>query len=58
MESGRAIVDPVESFTNVSACLRSYQFLHLNINFTCSDLREAKQGMKKQLRLAMLDRWL
>jgi len=39
MESGRAIVDPVESFTNVSACLR-----------------EAKQGMKKQLRLAMLDR--
>merc|ERR1712013_465416 len=39
MESGRAIVDPVESFTNVSDCLR-----------------EAKQGMKKQLRLAMLDR--
>ena len=34
MESGRAIVDPVESFTNVSACLRSYPFLHLDINVT------------------------
>ena len=58
MESGRAIVDPVESFTNVSACLRLFQFLQLDINFTFSDPREAKQGMKKQLRLAMLDRWL
>ena len=38
MESGRAIVDPVESFTNVSACLRSCQFLHLDINVTCGDL--------------------
>ena len=38
MESGRAIVDPVESFTNVSACLRLYQFLLLHINVTCSDL--------------------
>ena len=37
MESGRAIVDPVESFTNVSACLRLYQFLHLDVNVTCSD---------------------
>ena len=38
MESGRAIVDPVESFTNVSACLRSCHSLHLDINVTCSDL--------------------
>merc|ERR1719341_40748 len=39
MESSRAISDPVESFTNVTTCLR-----------------EAKQGMKRQLRMAMLDR--
>merc|ERR1719341_3024800 len=39
MESSRNISDPVESFANVTTCLR-----------------EAKQGMKRQLRMAMLDR--